>query len=633
MGTSSSSSGKDEGSTFMSMMGRKKAVDFKTFDFEAVDASAIVDKHLQSVRKHNDYRALRTAARQGIPNDELRVIIWRKATKASDKDVKRFKILCDELFSGIDASSFPQFPMFGSKHCTFSTLSVDRKLEAMRILVIAAVEHDSLKYCPKLPYVVEYMLGSCEDPCLVFAMVNAMLITSKRNHWYFRFDFFNFRVFLRILMSIFAANCKKLAEHVEKHGIVVEKIFAEAIATFFTPYLTFDTLIRVLDSFAIEGYKVLFRVAVAMLANASDELLNETELVAFRKTLIRESRKLKPDNISRKAFSIYLTRDKFDQLDKMHREDVRDDMAAAGKGEHVEYVRRWPDLKLLATLDRKEAVKARASERHPLFSQILLSKADFLQLWVWLPPGCHHGDFNRLYAADVDGYALSTLYDKCEDRGNILLLIETTDGHIFGFHLSELEREESEMIPDPDMLAFVLRVPKSRGDARVINEDAVEIKEEELEDDFDPEVKLERRVYDPPFIQFSYLRTESTLELPVEAPEGTGVQSSVRRASLGSLDFDPVHWEHFDRISPTKAAASKSEEDVTVDKYTYTTAAKIHAAKKSLTFGDGTGNALVLDRSLNHGKTEACPALGCPALVGSVRGEFQVKNIEVWNVE
>ncbi|ETO26676.1 rabGTPase-activating protein [Reticulomyxa filosa] len=132
----------------------------------------------------------------------------------------RYKDLTKTLFEGIEMQDFPQFPMFGSK-CRFKTLPPKTKYCARKILVVLAVDHDSLHYCPQIPFVVvkvvllvskkkkkkEVMIQHVEEKA-VFAIVNAMLTVSKTNDWYFRTDFFNFRVRLRTFMDVFADNVK-----------------------------------------------------------------------------------------------------------------------------------------------------------------------------------------------------------------------------------------------------------------------------------------------------------------------------------------------------------------------------------------------------------------------------------------
>ncbi|ETO22212.1 hypothetical protein RFI_14986, partial [Reticulomyxa filosa] len=118
----------------------------------------------------------------------------------------------------------------------------------------------------------------------------------------------------------------------------------------------------------------------------------ESNLSEFREVLITESKKLDAVTLSRLAFGVYLSRVKFDRLDLLYKETLLN----VSKIQEQEVTRRWPSWK-------PEWIKQ---------STMLKSKADFLQLWIWLPPQCHVGDFQMIFNTQEDGYQLSTLYEK-----------------------------------------------------------------------------------------------------------------------------------------------------------------------------------------------------------------------------
>ncbi|ETO21591.1 RabGAP/TBC domain-containing protein, partial [Reticulomyxa filosa] len=180
--------------------------------------------------------------------------------------------------------------------------------------------------------------------------------------------------------------------HINQKNIAIEKILADGFATMYANYLNSETLLRLIDTFTVEGYKVLFRVGLALLTNATQSLLEANNLNEFREVLISESQKLDANTLSRLAFGVYLSRDKFDRLDLLHKETLLN----VSKTEELEAARRWPSW----------------DPKWPKQSSILKSKADFLQLWIWLPPQCHIGDFEMLFNTRDDGYNLSALYDK-----------------------------------------------------------------------------------------------------------------------------------------------------------------------------------------------------------------------------
>ncbi|ETO16982.1 hypothetical protein RFI_20355, partial [Reticulomyxa filosa] len=197
--------------------------------------------------------------------------------------------------------------------------------------------------------------------------------------------------------------------HVNDNKIAIEKILAEGLSTFFVNYLNEDTLLRLVDTFCLEGYKVLFRVGLALFKHAQQALLQTkfvstlcyiynfkdnvyTQINQFRAALIKESKKLHQVDLCKLAKEIKISRDKFEKLETLHQETL---MPSSLENEE-EVARRWPSWD-------PEWIKQ---------SNILKHKGDFLQLWVWLPPQCHVGDFEMLFSTAQDGYKLSTLYEK-----------------------------------------------------------------------------------------------------------------------------------------------------------------------------------------------------------------------------
>ncbi|ETO22213.1 rabGTPase-activating protein [Reticulomyxa filosa] len=179
--------------------------DSTSINLNDIDSDAIWLKHERRTRRHRDYQLLRKLARRGC-KEEDRQLLWIKSTNASEEDMVRYSDLTKTLFEDIEMQDFPQFPMFGSK-CRFKTLDSEKKYCARKILVVLAVEHDSLHYCPQIPFVVEVIIQHVEEK-VAFAILNAMVDVSKKNDWYFRTDFFNFRVRLRTFIDVFADHVK-----------------------------------------------------------------------------------------------------------------------------------------------------------------------------------------------------------------------------------------------------------------------------------------------------------------------------------------------------------------------------------------------------------------------------------------
>eukprot|EP01084_Bolivina_argentea_P253756 426373_1 len=442
-------------------------INIDDIDLEAIDESKSHEKENKKTRKSKEYKQLRVLARSGI-DAPRRFELWRKATNALDKYNKMYNIISEELFEDIDMNEFPQFPRFGSA-CKFERLlpennnnnndndNEEKKNEnncsnllhsSQRILLILAMEHDSLKYCPQLGYLVEEMLldiNTSENA--VFSICNSMLIASKRNNWYFRTDYFNSYIRIQTFLSIFEDNVSFVASYLKNNSLDISNMLGDAISSMWFEYLNTDTYLRLIDTFTVEGYKILFRVGVALLNHAQSQLILCKDLIKFKNILIIESKKLKPNELCQRCFKIYLTRNKFDKLDKFHRNKGFENKML-NKIEEETYVRRWPsfDVEIMNK------------------SNILTKKIQFLQLWVWLPPGCHIGEYKLLFSTQNDGYKLSQLYLNCQQENNIIIIIKTVKKDIFGCFCTQLNDPMDidsypplkKRIKDPKILLFQL---------------------------------------------------------------------------------------------------------------------------------------------------------------------------------
>ncbi|ETO25025.1 RabGAP/TBC domain-containing protein, partial [Reticulomyxa filosa] len=522
-----------------------------------IDSGVIFYKHERSIRNRKEYRTLQTMAREGC-NEKNRPLFWKKAIGVSKRDMQSYEKWSKGIFEGIAMQDFPQFPMFGSK-CRFKTLSPEKKYCARKILVVLAVEHDSLRYCPQIPRggqkkketVVKHV-----DEATAFGILNAMVEVSKKNHWYFRTDFFQFRVGLRAFLDLFADQVKaydceifffffffdetnnskkkktqnktaysnmtqRVVKHINDHNIAIEKVLAEGLVTLYVNFLNEKTLLRLIDIFFVEGYQVLFRVGLALLKNAEESLLQEKKIDTFRKVLIEKSRRLNPVQLCNLAKQVTVSRTKLEKLETLHQATLQQ---SSRTDEQV--ARRWPSW----------------NPKWVEQSNILKHKADFLQLWVWLPPKCHIGDFQLLFNTSEDGYQLATLYEKCYDRQNLLVLIQTTTGESFGFHVSSLhDAPRNQRFVDMQILTFLLEYPNDR--------------------------LASKQVFEPPHIHFDYLRnqpmrTMSLLSLNPQKSESESLRSAFetqqRYPHIYSMPISPT-------AAPFSSVQSHNPQKIAID--------------------------------------------------------------------
>lgn len=591
-------------------------VNIDDIDLASLDESKSNLKENKKTRKSKEYKSLRTLARSGIDN-KRRFELWRKATNGKEEYIKMYKDISNDLFSDIDMEQFPSFPLFGSG-CTFqrllpkkihhdnenidnnkTTLNVNNDNNnlihsSQRILLVLAVEHDSLKYCPQLCYIVEEMLlDENATEYGVFSICHSMLVASKRNNWYFRTDYFNSYVRIKTFLSIFEDNVSLVASHLKSKNMDISNIMGDAISSMFVEYLNDETYLRLVDTFTVEGYKVLFRVGVALLNHAQSQLILCKDLKLFKNILIAESKKLEPDELCQRCFKIYLTRNKFDKLDKFHRDKGFDDKEL-NRIEDEAYVRRWP------TWDKDIMDK----------SQILTKKVQFIQLWVWLPPGCHIGDYQLLFSTQDDGYKLSELYYKCQDSMNLIIIIKTTKKEIIGCFVSQLDDPEEpdgypplkKRIKDPKILLFQLYSNLNQN-----------------KDKFEPKcfwANTADQFYHQSNFQLKNMHTMRDFDMN-ELDINNDNDDEEKKDNDDNEDNEDTNYLQF-------ATAHRDGQDQRIP--------IVFPSKESLIIGDGEDNCIFIDNDLNYGFSSKCLTFKSPSLVIEKDGQFQISQIEVWSV-
>merc|ERR1719206_718390 len=246
------------------------------------------------------------------------------------------------------------------------------------------------------------------------------------------------------------------------------------------------------------------------------------------------------------------------------------------------YVRRWP------TWNAETMAQ----------SEVLQTKSEFLQLWVWLPPGCHIGDYRMLFATHAHGYKLSELYTQCQGQSNLLIVVQTVKGEVFGAFVSTLDDPEDldgqsfaplkHRVKDAKILLFQLR-PKTQ----CFWADTAD------------------QFYHQSNFQLKNMRSVADLDLNL-------TQSTSLEADADEVDADD---EEEDEKKNGDGGDGELQRIPTV-----------FAAKEALTVGDGRDDCIYLDADLNLGVSAKCATFGCPPLVSDKNGDFQVAHVEVWSV-
>jgi len=225
-------------------------------------------------------------------------------------------------------------------------------------------------------------------------------MTNSKFSNYLSYDASFFSPSLVILTEIYLPD---LYRHIVK--INLDHNFADVwFSRIFVSVLPFQTVLRIFDYFIVDGIKILFRVALAILSLYSPFLLT-TGTTDFSAKLEEKIKELHDaDTLIELALNFPLVRSHLIETLKM----VRD--------------RNLPDFTGLSNI---------------------LDRDKWPTLWNWLPQRYKLDKPLRLFCTNADGFNMNTMIKKCGTESPLILVIKSSTKTIFGSFISSCTFEKS----------------------------------------------------------------------------------------------------------------------------------------------------------------------------------------------
>jgi hypothetical protein len=240
-----------------------------------------VGKRLKSNKSY-----LRMCAFQGFP-DKFRIDIWFfvlntvrdmheleqeywKLVPDMNKETKAKRTLLRDV-----SRTFPDEVLFrGSEdeHGNIVKNSSGHEMLA-ELLTIYSLYDPQLGYTQGMNYLAGFLLLNCRSPERCFKLLVAMM-NEYDQRWMFLPGLPHLNQFLWMFEQFLNMFLPKLAEHFQKHGVVVTMYAVEWFVTLFTYILPRSTVQRIWDLYFVDSLVVLFRVGVALLKRSEYDLLS-----------------------------------------------------------------------------------------------------------------------------------------------------------------------------------------------------------------------------------------------------------------------------------------------------------------------------------------------------------------------
>ncbi|KAI2663504.1 TBC1 domain family member 24 [Labeo rohita] len=355
-------------------------------DWEKIDPEAAIRYQKILSSDHYELKAMGRTGFWSMPHT-LRAkayqhIIHSIESTSTTADVDTYHGLAGKLFGEFQTSThpFPKFMEDGEipRYC----LNKAGLNSVKKILICVNHHFPDVSYCPILSALVSLLLHFSEDEAQCFHSICSLVSYTDPKKRYIDQTFLTSR-----------ASCMTFGDLANKYCRGIRKLIASSHQNLFEFYsdwimwifadLPFTYAIRVLDVYLLEGYKVLYRVALALLS-------------------------LYKVSVSSRV---------------AHVDDFRQDMK-----NFVQNVGRHSTNDAL--LQRAFTMDFRA------FSSSVVTETEMRVVWAWIPERFALFSPVQLFGTNVDDRRLSSFYSKVQGHDPTVLLLKTADEEVCGAFLS-----------------------------------------------------------------------------------------------------------------------------------------------------------------------------------------------------
>ena len=264
--------------------------------------------------KTKKFDKLKSRTRKGIP-DNLRSYVWQifaEKNRYYQKDL--FKKLDSKpvkedletvIIKDLDRT-YPNCQLFKDKYG-----NGQRKL--YKVLANYSKYNTSTGYVQGMGFIAAVFLTYMDEESS-FYMLHSLMKKYELEGFYLP-GFPELKKTFYILLNLEKKFVPKIYELFKKEGMMPSMYASEWFICLFSRNLDFHTLVRIFDVFLLEGYKVIYRFALALLKSKENEFLKGKDgLVSIMATLNKSMENTDVENLFRIAFGFSLSRKDLDKL-------------------------------------------------------------------------------------------------------------------------------------------------------------------------------------------------------------------------------------------------------------------------------------------------------------------------------
>ncbi|XP_070779849.1 TBC1 domain family member 24-like [Enoplosus armatus] len=459
-----------------------------------------------------------------------------------------------------------------------------------KILLCLGIYFPEMNFCPILPELVSLILHFSQDEAECFHSVSRLISYNDPNKRYIDQTFLTYRASCMTFGDLANKCCRGIRKLIASSHQNLFEFYSDWIMWIFAD-LPFTYAIRVLDVYLLEGYKVLYRVALALLSLYKVSVSSRVAYVEDFRTDMKRfvqnvARHCTAEKLLERAFMIPMaTRRELNLLFNANKDSLMQ------KGVSIHQKRQSVE-----TVDFNN------------FTSSVVTGTEMRVVWAWIPERFALFSPIRLFNTAEHGRSLASFYSHVEGHEPAVLIIKTVDEEVFGAFLSTdmIERRKH----DPEGLTYF-----GTGECFVFT------LRPNMERYQQPMVNIMTRRVSP-----QQARASNGASSEVSSSGCSPIASTITLTCPAGTPQDPSYL--------TIPFTAPSEEPMTAKEpkrpKEQEASMFIAGSDSQLIVGGDGGHALYLQEDLEGGCSEPCDTFKSIPLS---KGHFKIQALEVWGIQ
>ncbi|XP_038676136.1 TBC1 domain family member 24 isoform X3 [Scyliorhinus canicula] len=537
---------------------------------------SIIDDNLLKQYARQGYWAKSHSLRGKIYEQIIKAVSCRTVTP--DADV--YKDIVGKITGKRSPSTLPLPEFVDGSVVPNYCLNTNGTVAVRKIVVCISNQFPDISFCPVLPAIVALLLHYSADEADCFEKVCRLLACNDRTKHFIDQTFLAYESSCMTFGDLANKYCQGAHKLIVSASEDVLEVYSDWLRWMFGD-LPFNYAARVLDIFFVEGFKVLYRVALALLKFFRKIRIRQPEKSANIRTDIQNfvqsiAEHIPVEKLLDKAFSIRLFSRKEIRL-------LRDanEKALKQKGITVNQKRQRHNVHLAVNAEN--------------FKSNIVSAKEMREIWSWIPERFALCQPMLIFTTLDHGYSLNRFYAHCEGYEPTIILIKTTEAEVCGAYLTTDWRERRRggnklsYFGTGECFVFKLQPEMERYEWVIIKH---------------PEMEA----------------SKSLLDACPESPQQPGILNTEppQEESLLTSSEEPS-----DRLSPFLATRHFNLTSKATSMF-------MAGSAEYIIIGGGSYPALYIDGNLNHGTTGRSSTFDNLPLCSET---FQITVLEVWSFQ